>query len=62
MRGKDFLAHAGAPVLVDVPHWAAEWLWLPRADAFLQRTASAAGVAIASSVSALVTDPWVARY
>ena len=23
--------YAGAPALVDVPHWAAEWTWLPRA-------------------------------
>ena len=59
---QDFLAHSGAPALVDVPHWAAEWLWLPRAEAFLRRAASAAGVEIGSSVSALVTDPWIARY
>ncbi|MFT3877567.1 MAG: Nif3-like dinuclear metal center hexameric protein [Propioniciclava sp.] len=59
---QDFLAHADAPALVDVPHWAAEWLWLPRAEAYLRRTASAAGVDLATSVSTLVTDPWVARY
>ncbi len=59
---QDFLAHAGGPALVDVPHWAAEWLWLPRAEAFLRRTAAAVSAEITSSVSTLVTDPWIARY
>ncbi len=52
---QDFLAHAGAPVLVDVPHWAAEWTWLPRAQEVLAGR-------VASTVSRIVTDPWVERY
>lgn len=59
---QDFLAHDDAPVLVDVPHWAAEWLWLPRAEDYLRRAATAAGVTLASRVSTVVTDPWTARY
>ena len=59
---QDFLAHAGAPALVDVPHWAAEWTWLPAAERVLQAAAADAGVRVGSTVSRIVTDPWVARY
>ncbi|HHU37792.1 MAG TPA: Nif3-like dinuclear metal center hexameric protein [Propionibacterium sp.] len=59
---QDFLAHEDAPVLVDVPHWAAEWTWLPAAERVLQRAAADAGVRVGSTVSRIVTDPWVARY
>ena len=59
---QDFLAHAGAPVLVDVPHWAAEWTWLPAAERVLEAAAADAGVRVGSTVSRIVTDPWVARY
>ena len=51
-----------APTLIDVPHWAAEWTWLPRAEAALHAAASDAGVRLASTVSHIVTDPWVARF
>ncbi|MFP5416304.1 MAG: Nif3-like dinuclear metal center hexameric protein [Actinomycetes bacterium] len=59
---QDFLAHDDAPTLIDVPHWAAEWTWLPRAEAALHAAASDAGVRLASTVSHIVTDPWVARF
>lgn len=59
---QDFLSHEGAPALVDVSHWAAEWMWLPRAQAFLDAAAADAGVRLASTVSEIVTDPWSARY
>lgn len=59
---QDFLAHAGAPALVDVPHWAAEWTWLPAAERVLQAAAADAGVRVGSTASRIVTDPWVARY
>ena len=59
---QDFLAHDGAPVLVDVPHWAAEWTWLPAAERVLQRAAADAGVRVGSTVSRIVTDPWTARF
>lgn len=59
---QDFLAHADAPVLVDVPHWAAEWTWLPVAQRVLERAAVDAGVRLGSTVSRIVTDPWRERY
>lgn len=55
---QDFLAHADAPVLIDVPHWAAEWTWLPRAARLLQE---ASGGRVAGTVSRIVTDPWTLR-
>ncbi|QIK71172.1 Nif3-like dinuclear metal center hexameric protein [Propioniciclava coleopterorum] len=59
---QDFLAHDGAPALIDVPHYAAEWLWLPHAEELVRRRASAEGVELATHVSTLVTDPWVAAF
>lgn len=58
---QDFLAHQGSPVLVDTSHWASEWLWLPRVEAYVRERAS--GVAsLGTAVSRIVTDPWVRRY
>jgi putative NIF3 family GTP cyclohydrolase 1 type 2 len=45
---------AGGPALIDVSHWASEWLWLEVAAEQL-RTALP-GVEVA--VSELRTDPW----
>ena len=45
---------AGGPALIDVSHWASEWLWLETAAAEL-RTALP-GVTV--TVSELRTDPW----
>ena len=59
---QDFLAHDDAPVLVDVPHWAAEWTWLPLAQRVLDRAAADAGVLVRSTVSRIVTDPWGERH
>lgn len=59
---QDFLAWSSAPVLVDVPHWAAEWLWLPRADALVRTRAQTEGVTVATTVSRVRTDPWTARF
>lgn len=42
------------PSLIDVSHWASEWLWLETAAAELQ----AALPAVAISVSEIRTDPW----
>ncbi|WP_084037921.1 Nif3-like dinuclear metal center hexameric protein [Demequina sp. NBRC 110053] len=47
----------GRPYLVDVSHYASEWLWL--ADA-AEHVADAAGVDV--TVSTLSTDPWTARF
>jgi dinuclear metal center YbgI/SA1388 family protein len=44
----------GAPALVDVSHWASEWLWLSQAAAELR--AELPGVEV--TVSDVRTDPW----
>ncbi len=49
---------AGGCALVDVAHWAAEWMWLPQAARLLEQDASAEGFAVATTVSTTVTDPW----
>lgn len=45
---------AGGPALIDVSHWASEWLWLDIAAAQLR--AALPGVTV--TVSELRTDPW----
>lgn len=51
----EHLERAGACGVVDVPHWAAEWTWLPvAADALRSRL----GATVDVQVSTLVTDPW----
>lgn len=59
---QDFLMWQGAPALVDISHWAAEWLWLPRADNLVRRRAAEGGVTLATTVSRLCTDPWAMRF
>ncbi|WP_066520097.1 Nif3-like dinuclear metal center hexameric protein [Curtobacterium ammoniigenes] len=44
---------AGGPALIDISHWAAEWLWLDVAAADLRE---ATGLPV--TVSDLRTDPW----
>lgn len=53
----EFLEHGGA-ALVDVPHWAAEWTWLPVLAARLRE---ALGDRVEARVSEIVTDPWTLR-
>ncbi|TIC85706.1 Nif3-like dinuclear metal center hexameric protein [Nocardioides sp. GY 10127] len=58
----EFLEH-GDVALVDVPHWAAEWTWLPRLE---QRLAAAlpqlpGGDTVELRVSTTCTDPWSLR-
>lgn len=53
----EFAEHAG-PALIDVAHWAAEWLWLPRLAA---RLTAALGDTVDAHVSTIVTDPWTFR-
>lgn len=50
----------GAPALIDIAHWAAEWLVLPRMQARVQQRLEAAGFPVDSVVSELCTDPWTA--
>jgi dinuclear metal center YbgI/SA1388 family protein len=47
--------HAGACAVVDVPHWAAEWTWLPVAA---REVAKRCGDTVETRVSTIVTDPW----
>lgn len=46
------------PALIDVPHWAAEWTWLPVAQRVLTDDLAAAGLVVSSTVSRICTDPW----
>ena len=55
----DALAWTGAPALIDIPHWAAEWLWLPVVQRELDRTLGDRRVP--SSVSIRCTDPWTSH-
>ncbi len=54
-RAQDFLMATGK-ALIDVPHWAAEWLWLPDAASTLEQDLGADTVA--TSVSTIDTSPW----
>jgi hypothetical protein len=49
---------AGGCALVDVAHWAGEWMWLPQAARMLEQDAAAAGFSVGTTVSTTVTDPW----
>ncbi|MGD9961294.1 Nif3-like dinuclear metal center hexameric protein [Nocardioides sp.] len=53
----EFLEKAG-PALLDVAHWAGEWLWLPAVQA---RITAALGDTVETRVSTLPTDPWTMR-
>lgn len=59
---QEFLLWEGAPVLIDISHWAAEWTWLPAAQRLVDARAAATGVALTTAVSRICTDPWTARY
>ncbi|MDA2988592.1 MAG: Nif3-like dinuclear metal center hexameric protein [Actinomycetota bacterium] len=57
-RAQDHLLTTGK-ALIDVPHWAAEWLWLP--DAASALVADLGADSVATSVSAIDTSPWTAH-
>lgn len=57
-RAQDYLLTTGK-ALIDVPHWAAEWLWLPQAAAALEADLKADN--IATEVSNIDTSPWSAH-
>ena len=48
----------GGPALVDVAHWAAEWMWLP---VLRDRLTAALGDTVDVHVSTINTDPWTFR-
>jgi dinuclear metal center YbgI/SA1388 family protein len=50
--------HAGAPALVDVAHWAAEWTWLPAVREALTDVLAERGMSVETAVSQICTDPW----
>lgn len=52
----EFLEKGGA--LIDIPHWAAEWTWLP---VLARRLNEALGDTVETRVSEIVTDPWTLR-
>lgn len=55
----EHLEAADACAVIDVPHWAAEWTWLPVAAASLVDALSgASGATVETRVSTIVTDPW----
>lgn len=57
---EEALAWADAPVLIDVPHWACEWAWLPTAARALKADPRMVGVDV--HVSELRTEPWAVRF
>lgn len=46
------------PYLIDVSHFASEWLWLPAGANALERALADEGFTVTSAVSAMNTDPW----
>ena len=53
--------HPGAPALLDVAHWASEWLWLDDAADRLRGVLAERGTTVETRVSTLCTDPWVSH-
>lgn len=52
------MAEADRPYLIDVSHFASEWLWLPAGAKALERALSDEGLTVTTAVSAINTDPW----
>lgn len=60
-RAAEFMEHGG-PALIDVPHWAAEWTWLPVvADRLSVATGAGMRDSVETRVSLTPTDPWSFR-
>lgn len=57
----ELIEHEQAPALIDVPHWAAESLWLPVVQARLHSALGARGTTVETRVSRIVTDPWTSH-
>jgi len=47
-----------APAVIDVPHWAAEWTWLPVVERRLLDALATQEATVETRVSRIVTDPW----
>jgi dinuclear metal center YbgI/SA1388 family protein len=52
------LAWPGAPALVDISHWAAEWTWLPVVERLVTAELTGRGTPVPTQISVLATDPW----
>lgn len=52
------MMHGDRPYLIDVSHFASEWLWLPTGANALERALADEGFSVTSAVSAINTDPW----
>lgn len=48
----------GRPFLIDVSHFASEWLWLPAAAQAVDRALEDRGYDVEVAVSGINTDPW----
>ncbi|MFJ3956842.1 Nif3-like dinuclear metal center hexameric protein [Arthrobacter sp. NPDC090010] len=51
-------ARGGRPYLIDVSHFASEWLWLPAAAQALDNVLEDQGFGVEIGVSGINTDPW----
>ncbi|PSS44850.1 Nif3-like dinuclear metal center hexameric protein [Arthrobacter woluwensis] len=51
-------ARGGRPYLIDVSHFASEWLWLPAAAQALDNVLEDQGFPVEIGVSGINTDPW----
>jgi putative NIF3 family GTP cyclohydrolase 1 type 2 len=51
----EHLEAPAAAAVIDVPHWAAEWTWLPVAA---RELTTRLGDTVEIAVSEIVTDPW----
>lgn len=51
-------AAEGRPYLIDVSHFASEWLWLPTAAQALHQALTDRGYDVEVAVSGINTDPW----
>lgn len=51
----------GVMGLIDVAHWAAEWMWLPVLAQRLRSSLAEKGANVEVRVSEIVTDPWTFR-
>lgn len=52
------MMNSDRPYLIDVSHFASEWLWLPAGANALERALADEGFTVTSAVSAINTDPW----
>jgi dinuclear metal center YbgI/SA1388 family protein len=57
-RAQDFMLDADT-CLIDIPHWAGEWIWLNQAADLLREDLHREGAPVEIRVSGTPTSPWV---